>query len=421
MNTGVKAGFGKGTIHFPEILFPLEGFCGIHDEPHVRLMVLQFEKTAFALLEAELVIVPQSSIIAWREMIGTAFEIPAEQVVVQMTHAITTPHEPGPMGPPDRRLAPTQEDLRKRAVYHEVTDHAVAEAIEGAKNSLGEAGLGWGSGLCNVNVNCDVETPYGWWLGSNPEAYTNHKMTVLRVSDPNGAPKGLLVSFGMKPAAIDNAGKAGNQRLISSEVAGYFCNQMEERLGVPVIYAVSAGGNQIPQKTALRSFVADDGIVAEQDLGVSQGLAYAKEQADEMCGDCMKILDEIHRAEFVPTGWAGCSVQWTRRRGGPRKPIKEIVHVPDGTAELAAKLFRMGSAIFVMVRPELTAECEKMLAEQNPDRHIVLMTLANGEMKCLPDKSAFDRGTYEAQGSNWMPGAAEALIETITEEIRDSF
>ena len=152
---------------FPEDLYPLEGFSGINDDPHVRLMVLQFEETAFALLEAELVIVPQKSIQTWQEMIREAFDIPVEQVVVQMTHAITTPHEPGPMGPPDRRPAPTEEDLRKRTVYHEATDHAVAEAIESAKHGMGDASLGWGSGLCNVNVNCDVETSYGWWLGRN--------------------------------------------------------------------------------------------------------------------------------------------------------------------------------------------------------------------------------------------------------------
>ena len=182
MDMNVKAGFGKGTICFQKSLFPLEGFSGIHDDPHVRLMVLQFKETAFALLEAELVIVPQRSIDTWREMIRQAFNIPVEQTVVQMTHAITTPHEPGPMGPPDRRPAPTEEDLRKRAIYYEALDRAVAEAIESAKKDMGEAGLGWSNGICNVNVNCDIETPCGWWIGNNPDAYSNHQMTVLRVT-----------------------------------------------------------------------------------------------------------------------------------------------------------------------------------------------------------------------------------------------
>ena len=56
----MKAGFGKGTIRFPQEFFPQEGFCGVHDDPHVRLMVLEAEDGALALLEAELVIIPDS-------------------------------------------------------------------------------------------------------------------------------------------------------------------------------------------------------------------------------------------------------------------------------------------------------------------------------------------------------------------------
>lgn len=48
-----------------------------------------------------------------------------------------------------------------------------------------------------------------------------------------------------------------------------------------------------------------------------------------------------------------------------------------------------------------------------------LLTLTNGEMKCLPDQSSFEKGTFEAQGSNLMPGAAETLIRIVSEEIRN--
>ena len=95
MAMAIRAAFGKGVIHFPESLFPLEGFVGVHDNPHVRLMLLGLDDTAFALLEAELVIVPLNSVETWRRKVSDAFRIPVEQVVVQMTHAITTPHEPG--------------------------------------------------------------------------------------------------------------------------------------------------------------------------------------------------------------------------------------------------------------------------------------------------------------------------------------
>lgn len=420
METMIQAGFGRGTIYFPESIFPLEGFSGVHDAPHVRLMVLKFQNSAFALLEAELVIVPLTSIDLWRDKIAATFSIPREQTVVQMTHTFTTPHEPGPLGPPDRRPEPTEEDLRKRAIYHEVTDRAVDESIQQAKVNFGSAVLGWGEGTCEVNVNCDVETPFGWWLGNDPDGYSNHSMTVLRCDDDSGKLKGILVSFGMKPSAIDNAGRKENQRQISSEICGAFCNKMETAFGVPVIYAVSAGGNQVPCKSAFRHQVDAQGEVLEIDEGVAQGLAYADELSDEMCAACAGIVKEIRCQESVLDGkWSDCSMPWTRRRGGPRKLTPKVTHTAEGETAITADLFQMGATTFVMVRPEMTAECERLLRAENPNHRVILMTLANGEMKCLPDQSSFEKGTYEAQGSNLMPGAAEMLIRIVSEKIRN--
>ena len=302
METMIQAGFGRGTICFPESIFPLEGFFEVHDAPHVRLMVLRLPGSAFALLEAELVIVPQTCVDLWRDKIAETFGIPREQTVVQMTHTFTTPHEPGPLGPPGRRPELTEEDIRKRAIYHEVTDQAVDEAIRQAKASFGNAVLGWGEGTCKVNVNCDIETPFGWWLGNDPAGYSNHTMTVLRCDDSSGKLKGVLVNFGMKPAAIDNAGRKENRRQISSEISGAFCNKMETAFGVPVVYTVSAGGNQVPYKSALRHEVNAQGEAIEIDEGVAQGLAYADEMSDEMMAACAEIVKEIHCQERVFDG-----------------------------------------------------------------------------------------------------------------------
>ena len=409
----IQAGFGRGTIRFPAEIFPLEGFCGVHDDPHVRLMVLRCEESAFALLEAELVIIPNSAIDRWRNMISGAFEIDRDHVVMQMTHAITTPHEPGPMGPPDKRPEPTEEDLRKRNIYHTVTDAAVTDAIRQAKETMSSAALGWGAGPCDVNVSCDVETPFGWWLGTNPDGYSNHTMTVLRVNSREGGMKGLLVSFGMKPAAIDNAGQKEGKRLISSEIAGVFCEKMEAVYGVPVIYSVSAGGNQIPRQTALGHGVSEDGKPFDTDEGPEAGFRYAEVQGAEMCEAAKSIVDSITcEAEAVDSAWEDCAIRWQRRRGGPRKLSKSVAHEPQGETEVTANLFRLGDTTFVMVRPELTAEVERYLLNKSPAKRTILMTLTNGEMKCLAHQEAFAQNTYESQGG-LMPGAAEALMDTI--------
>lgn len=418
MATIIKAGFGKGIIHFPESMFPIEGFQGIHDAPNVRLMVLEFGRESIAILAAELVIIPCSSIDNWKKMISDAFFIPLSKVVVQMTHAITTPHEPGPMGPPDRRPEPTPEDLRKRALYHKATDEAVRAAIAETRKSRQTATFGWGNALCDVNVNCDIETPFGWWIGVNEHTLANHKMSILRVNDLQGQILGLLVSYGMKPAAIDNSGKKEGIRQISSEVAGAFCRKLEEKYHVPALYCVSAGGNQVPQKSALKSIISEAGEIQEMDEGVAQGFLYAEEQAEQMAQVGISIVDTIICAENASTvGWEQTDMTWQRKKGGPRRPMREMSCIPEKEIELTADLFAMGNTVFVFVRPEMTVEAEEILLKKSPFAQTILMTLTNGEMKCLPDQSAYDRATYEAQGSNLMPGAAESLIDRIVSKL----
>ena len=47
------AGAGCGTIHFPDALFPMEGFRAIHDAPIARVLALECGKKA-ALVSLEL-------------------------------------------------------------------------------------------------------------------------------------------------------------------------------------------------------------------------------------------------------------------------------------------------------------------------------------------------------------------------------
>jgi hypothetical protein len=243
-------------------------------------------------------------------------------------------------------------------------------------------------------------------------------MTILRINDLQGQLIGLMVSYGMKPAAIDNAGKKDGQRKISSEVAGFFCRKLEEQYHVPVLYCVSAGGNQVPVKSALKSIVCSNGEVQEIDEGVEQGFLYAEELAETMTIAANNIIERIVCAEDIhDAGWQQIHLIWQRKKGGPRKPMHRMECAPEKETELTADMFRFGETAFVFVRPEMTVEVEEKLLEKSPFVQTVLMTLTNGHMKCLPDKSAYDRATYEAQGSGLMPGAAEALIDQIMETL----
>lgn len=87
----LQAGFGAGTIRFPETLFPLEGFRGVHDDPKARLMVLKNGADGLALLALELVLCPRDMIEAWRVRIGEMFGLPEEKVWCHVNHTAPRP------------------------------------------------------------------------------------------------------------------------------------------------------------------------------------------------------------------------------------------------------------------------------------------------------------------------------------------
>ena len=415
----IQDGFGKGTIRFPQEMFPTEGFRGVHDEPHARLMVLKMEQDAFALLAMELVICPKDMVAAWWEQIGAAFGIPAEKVWVHVNHTITTPHEPGPKGPPGHRPPPTEEDKHRASLYRESVNAAVAAAIAGTQENMAPATMGWGEGECHINGNRDVETPYGWWIGPAGDGPSNHTMNILRVDEQDGATKGIVMFYGIKPCAIDNSGMRENTRLVSSEVTGVACLELEARFGAPVMFCMTAAGDQVPVKQSLLDVVTEDGEAIQADEGPEKGLEYAAELGKQMAEDAANIAGSIACGENdCVTGWGHVSFPWEKRRGGgPRRLTKHLEHTPDGAGEMTAEMFRLGNTAFVAAKPEINCVTERELMEKSPFERTVLISMVNGDMKYMPDQSSFDRGTWEAQSAMLMPGAAEQLVTKTVEQL----
>lgn len=420
MNQEMLAGFGRGTICFQQEMFPTEGFCAVHDEPHVRLMVLKTPQDAFALMVLELVICPPDMLRAWRERIGEAFALPAEKVWVHVNHTITTPHEPGPKGLPDKRPAPTEADLRRKALYREAVETAVEQAICSAREDLSAATLGWGAGECRINGNRDVETPYGWWVGPAGDGLSNHRFYILRLNRTDGSPKGLVLFYGIKPCAADNSGMQNDTRLVSSDVTGAACRALEERFGVPAMFCMTAAGDQVPVRQSLLDTVSETGEVFQRDEGAERGLVYAAKLGKELADSVEAVVRIVEcSAPAGETRWAHVSFPWDKRRSGRRQLCRTLTHEWDGQAEVTAELFCLDDTAFVAVRPEVNAATEKELAENSSFARTILISMVNGDSKYMPEQSAFDRATWEAQSSMFMPGAAEKLTEAVCETLKN--
>lgn len=421
VNNLLKAGFGKGEIVFPKDLFPIEGFVGVHDSPFARLMVLESGNVKMAIAALEMVNVPPRGIELCQKVIEEKTGTPRERIWVHVTHAITTMHEPGPMGPPDKRPPETEEHRRQKKIFFDAIEKAISEAAQQAADSFGEAKIGWGTGNCDANINRDVETPFGWWTGLNPDGPSNKVMTILRVEDLTGNLKGFWINYGIKPCAIDMAGMKTQDRQVSADVCGVCSKLMEKKFGVPAVICVSAAGDQVPKEQAFLDQVTEDGQVIHLDAGVEKGLEMVERIGTIMGRDAIVIAEKTVCTETeAEIQHRTLAFSWPTKMGRPpRAPGAPVVsYHTDGECSVTAEILTLGDAAFVAEKPEVNCQTELDLKEQSPFAHTCLICMVNGGMKYMPDRLAYERNTFECQNSMLLPGAAERFVEDVVSELK---
>lgn len=427
--TKFRAGAGSAEIVFPQEMFPTDRLYGVHDNPHVRILL--FEGGEKAAIVAYELVNGDSFVNSSRELVSRLADIPYENVWVHVTHPITTPHTPGgppavpgvinsfggaggPGGKPQGGPRKDPEGPRKKALFLDSIHKALKAAIAAALNTMQDASYGVGTGECHVAVNRDVETPFGWWTGINPLGKTNKKMTILRVDGQNGKPIGFFMSYGVKPCAIDMSDMDKPTRLVSSDVPGVACRIMEKKFGVPCLFGMSAAGDQVPRDQVYVDCVDGEGKVGHMDLGVEKGFEVVEKLGREMGDVAVSIAESILcTADKADIAVARSNVMVELKAGASRldAPVKEMEYRADGKTELDAGAIRLGDDfVFVAIRPETNCQTERELWESSPFENTVLISMVNGGMKYMPDKSAYELATWEAGSSMVMPGSAEKWV-----------
>lgn len=412
------AGAGCGTIHFPDALFPMEGFRGIHDAPKARVLALECGEKA-ALVSLELVMLPPELVELVKTIVADWTHTKKESIWVHTTHAITTPHSPNaPIGPGGVPLPISEEDQKhlavKRRLYADAVGAAVTEAAKAAAASFRPARLGVGQGACSISVNRDVETPFGWWIGRDPEGKTNPYYDLLRFDDEEGNPIAAVVTGGLKPCAIDNSQMKENKRLVSSDVPGLACRLMEEEFRAPVLFFMGAAGDQVPAEQALLEEVQEDGTVKVIDYGVEKGLEMVQRLGCRMARDILPALQAVRCCEERPAISPGeTSIVWGGKGRIPMMPRKTVDFTYERDVKIGGKVLTLGDMALVGLKPEVNCITAEELTEKSPYKKTVLISMVDGGQKYMPDAASYERITWEAQSSMLLPGAAESWVDAV--------
>lgn len=411
------AGAGRAAVELPPHLFPLEGFASVHDPLYVRVAVLDDGATRLALVVIDQTSVFEEQIDRTRDILRRSCAVDPLHCLVVASHTFSAPHVM-----PAGRAVEGQED--KNALLAAAVDAAVARAATAAADSMRPARVGFARGTCRVNVQRDVRTPHGWWLGADDGGDTDDGVGVLRIDASDGRPIALLVNYAVQSSVMNGALTRTGERRVGADLAGAATRRIEERYGegTVALFLIGAAGDQAPYLTAVRTPVGEDGTPHRTDahddahvlvdlLGERLGDAAVRTAEDIRATPPTAPLRVIHDRVEVPAQKAPAGLHALR-------PSTRYAFEPDGTTQAPVVVARIGGTVLAGVQAELNARTGLAVKAASPCPDTCVVTMVNGAAKYMADAGAYDRITYAAMNSRYAKGSAETVAARLVGMIR---
>lgn len=406
----MRAGAGTATVELGGVL-PFDGFDEVRHPLRARALVVEAPGGAgwanrVCLVSLEVTSMREGLVRAARDVVERETGCAGPRAWLCATHTFSAPHVRTPA-----HLSSDEERTRNTRLCNAYLD-AVRTAARRAVDTLVPATLEVGEGTCSVNVNRDVETPSGWWLGVNDSGFSDHALPVLRFrSSDDGSPVAVLFSADVASSVLDGSRTSEGRRVVSADLVGFAAARLErESPSCPVLFLTGAAGDQAPLERAVRHEVTASGEVREVDAHEEgyrmlhqQGALLADDVRDALCTACevpCDLVDAVCRTVTYP-GQA-------RPAARPVAPSRSWVSAGADSVATTLYALRLGPVTLAGFEPELSSATGAAI-RGGVGSPAIVATMVNGAQKYLPEASAYDRGTYEAMSSGFARGTADCL------------
>lgn len=411
-------GAGKATIDVEPHL-PLDGFTAVHDDLHIRALVLESDKK-IVIVSVEITSMFEDTQRKMLDIIRELTGAEGEDVWLSLSHCFACPHiwpspRPGETERPRPGHAPrTKEEIARCDALGEAYFDALRRALREAEKNKQPAVLGYGKGKCAVSASRNMLTPEGWWMGTDDTEPCDHALHVLRVDSTEGKALAALFVYGVRSCVTTRIKTPEGGMLVSSDLGGNACNYLEEAFGdgFTALFLCGACGDQEPRYKACYDSLDSHGGIKKVDMGMA-GYPLLDAQAARLGEETLKTWRCISVLSDVPHIISGrrcftCATKKMNRDLGSQKPLKECIFEPDGDKRLTVYGLRLGEMELTGVQPEINGATARQIGG-------AVATMVNGGDKCMPEAEAYKDLKYQCQNSPFMPGGAEKLRDAALE------
>jgi hypothetical protein len=416
-DTNLRAGAGKALIKIGGDILPLDRFVGALDGLYVRILIIKADAAA-AIVSVEMTSLGDESVRLLKSTVAEKTGISPGHIWICVSHTFSAPHIlEGPM----MEQAP-EADQKKCKLLRAALLQAAGEAALMASADMKDAALRIGNGSCEVNINRDIPSAQGWWIGRNPEGLSDKTLVVLCFDDPLGKTIGLIYHYGVQASILDGVTDGEGGRWISADLAGEASRVAEAGLGGVAIFLPGASGDQAPCRKARYTVVSGEGRLVEKK---NDGLAILSELGGELGGAVLRLARDVCRETGVTElRHSAISLRCPKQKRpfeALPSPSTDFVSVPDGELETEVCFLRIGKeAILLGIKPEINCLTALEIRKDSPFQRTLIVQMVNGGQKYLADRESYLRMTYEAMNSSFGIGAAEHLRDQVVTALREA-
>ena len=415
-STGLKVGAGKAAIGIPSSLLPLDTFTVVHDALYVRILLLENGANRVALAVLDLTSISEEAITQMRAIINKAAGVATKDIVVTVTHTFSAPH----VGPTTGKSA---AEVAKANTFLTQILTATTTAIAAAVKGLQPARVGYGAGKCDVNVNRNVLTADGWWLGTGESEPSDKSVGVARFDDPKGNPIAVLANYDVQSSVMMESVMADGGLPITADLAGATVAHVEKQYGSGVVgfFLVGACGDQAPAFRSKRYTIDKDKKWSQVDAHDAGWLLLAL-QGERLGTEVVRVSETIK----ATVGASAATLRLVTdsvvvnavTQGHSEKPTKSYTFTPNGTAKAPIWVLQVGQGVFAGVEPELSTNTALSIKNHSPFQHTFVMSMLEGGSKNMSEATNYDRITYQAVDSSYAKGSAETVAAKIGSILR---
>ncbi|MGB4400431.1 MAG: hypothetical protein WBJ10_13755 [Daejeonella sp.] len=379
----------------------------IHDETHVRCIVLDDGQTRLAILTADVCMVYREQLDEAKQRAEQITGIPVENMMMSATHT----HSGG------TACSLFQSDPDKE--YLKFLTERIADAVVRANNNLIPARIGWDTGSEPTLVfnrrwrqsPVEIKNPFGGvdLLSTHPvEDITDPGLPVISIQTPEGHPIALLANYSLHYVGGTGPGE------ISADYFGMFAERMKKLLQAdsvkypPFVAILSNGtsgninnvnnkGNRLSLPPYVRmqqvaNIVAAEAYKVYQNIKYQDWISLSSAQEEIVLGVRLPDRKEIDRAKEIILN-AKSPIMDSREEIYARETM--LLKDFPKQVPLILQVFRLGDLAIAAAPCEIFVEIGLEIKSKSPFKTTFTTSLANGYNGYLPTPEHHKLGGYE--------------------------